>query len=158
MLDIVAYVMQDHADQRTLLSRLASASDMAERRDLVRELHRALLAHGQAESCVLYPVLKIIIPTPAEERITNAQLAHAQIDRLLADLIATDPGNPKWNITLSTLAMLVEAHMQDEERNLLEEASIPLVHVSQESLIASMDQIKATIAPLEASWTGHLHR
>jgi hemerythrin-like domain-containing protein len=109
--DIFARLKQDHDLHRDLFERLgANASDRA---GLFVRLTRELKAHAAAEEQALYSTMMRKPETTDETRHSVAE--HKEIEDLLNDLAATDPGAHEWSEKFGHLRHRYIHHIDEEE-------------------------------------------
>ncbi|RJO70800.1 hemerythrin domain-containing protein [Nocardia panacis] len=112
--DVVELLTEQHEQIRTLLDRLQSQDETADRRTLFAELVRLLVVHESAEEIVVHPVVRRglfgvedhVKPRIAEEK--AAKLALAELYDLGVD-------HSEFDIKLADFAESMREHMAREE-------------------------------------------
>lgn len=113
--DVVDYIMNDHREVERLFEALKTKPDL--RRNLVPVLASLLTAHSRAEEQEVYPVA--LSEAHAEEEVEHSQEEHLLADRLLADLVFTDPESGAFEPALDKLIEAVTHHVEEEESKVL---------------------------------------
>ena len=109
--DIFDRLKQDHDLHRDLFARLGAAG--AEREPLFVRLTKELKAHAAAEEQALYSTMMRKPETTEETRHSVAE--HKEIEDLLNDLAATDPGSDAWTEKFAHLRHRYLHHIDEEE-------------------------------------------
>ncbi len=105
---------EDHDRHRKLLDQLMSASSKdAQHARLFEELTKELKAHAAAEEQALYSTMLRKPPTTADTRHSVAE--HHEIEEMLNDIAATDPGSPDWTSKFKALDHRYRHHIDEEE-------------------------------------------
>ncbi|MBW8785031.1 MAG: hemerythrin domain-containing protein [Novosphingobium sp.] len=112
--DIFDRLKADHRRQRALLDRLGGdAEPGSERRELFEAFTFEAKAHAAAEEQALYST---ILRKPALTACGRHSVAeHRQIEELLNDLAATDPGDARWLSKFRQLDQRYRHHIDEEE-------------------------------------------
>jgi hypothetical protein len=120
--DALQLIEGDHRRIRALIVDLLFLSDgtsaPADRQGLLARLAALLKAHGRIEREILYPAL---VGRAEPARLARAPADHDAIDALLEDL-AGDASAADFSERMARLADAVQAHLDEEERDLLPHA------------------------------------
>lgn len=111
---VFRHLEREHAEVSTLLVRLRASSDSDMRRELLPTIRRELIAHEEAETAALYPVLRGDARTRslAEEHDADAD----ELKTAVAALVACAVDSPEWQPTLDDLIAQVKRHVSSEEQ------------------------------------------
>jgi hypothetical protein len=90
------------------------------RRELFGKIRVALLAHAKAEEQELYSTLERIPAT--REHAAHSEIEHRELEHLLRRLEHMSEADLGWMPTFASLQMKVEAHVEEEETSLFEQA------------------------------------
>ncbi|MCZ2807656.1 alpha/beta hydrolase fold domain-containing protein [Modestobacter sp. VKM Ac-2983] len=110
--DIDHLIADDHAIVDRQFQHLEAGR--GNRRVLVDQISFELAAHAFAEEVVLYPIWPEIGMTDEHD---DAEHEHQQIKELLVVLGKTEPGEPEFEESLSTLIQVTRHHVDDEEND-----------------------------------------
>ena len=111
------YLRQQHDEARTLIARLMDLDDTSQRETLRAELVRALRGHMIIEEEAIYPRFEDREET--EELIESAFGDHDELKEVLTDFERCDADDPEFDSLLAELEDDVEAHVSEEEDELL---------------------------------------
>lgn len=120
--DVVTLIEADHREVERLFE--AMRDDPEGRRQAVAQLRALMTAHSEAEEAVVYTALK---PEMADEEseetdgdvIDEAFDEHAEAERLIEELYATDPASEDFDSLLMDVMESVNHHVEEEETSLL---------------------------------------
>jgi len=104
-----------HATQRRLCSSMVRTQpkNPTRRQEIFRELRIELAAHAAAEERYLYvPILMFDMGLNSAR---HALAEHHDMDELVEDLQALDPGGDAWGSKAGELAHKVRHHLKEEE-------------------------------------------
>jgi hemerythrin superfamily protein len=109
--------------------------------DVIGQVIDALKAHDDAEQAALYPLLGHLLGD--EDMITRAAAAHSAVKKQI-DLLVTLEGA---NLTeaFAALQQLVEAHVADEEENMLPALAAAATAEQQDGLGARILHVKQRV-------------
>ncbi len=112
--DALELLTSQHQEIHCLLSRASTTEDPAVRGELVGELAAYVTAHLAIEQELFYAQVSAqIAPVVMSELFAE----HAEIKRVLADLLWLDGDDERFTSTIATMTALIEGHSlwQDEE-------------------------------------------
>jgi hemerythrin superfamily protein len=112
---------------------------------LVSRIIRMLTVHVRIEEELFYPALRHAVG--AQTVMDEADVAHAMIRQLMADLNRTTADASHFDAKVRNLAQLVEHHVQEEEGQMFQEA-----RASSLNLVAIGGQLDAYRAALESRY------
>lgn len=108
-----------HENQRLLADQLIQTQgDSPERDSLFKELKRELAAHAAAEERFFY--VPLIAHDMTQEPSRHGIAEHHQMDKLVAELEATERSSPGWLATARALHDKIFHHLQDEEQGVFQ--------------------------------------
>jgi hemerythrin superfamily protein len=113
--DVVDLIMQDHREVERLFDELKTHPE--QRPLLVPTLTALLTAHSRAEEAEVYPVARD--EAGEADEVAHSQEEHAQAERLLERLAATDPQSPEFDEVLDEVIEAVTHHVEEEESTVL---------------------------------------
>lgn len=90
----------------------------AEREDLAARICNALGLHAALEDQVFYPAAREVLAEDAEECLDHAEIEHATVERLIADIEASRPDDPLYDARVHVLGEYVKHHVEEEENDL----------------------------------------
>lgn len=145
--DALDLLRQDHVAVAELFDRYEDLDDNDHKgkQALVSRLIRILTVHGRIEEELFYPALRHAMG--GQTVIKEADVAHALIRQLMADLNRTAAYASHFDAKVRSLAQLVEHHVQEEERQMFQEA-----RDSSLDLVAIGGQLDAYRAALESRY------
>ena len=110
----------DHEEVSELFARYESLADSdassEARRNLAEEICTQLTVHASIEEEIFYPALRDA--TGDDEAVDDALDEHQGVKELVAELLAGDPSDPRYDELVATLSELVSAHVEEEESDL----------------------------------------
>ena len=145
--DALDLLRQDHAAVAELFDRYEGLDDNDHegRQALVLRVIRMLTVHSRIEEELFYPALRQAIGE--QIFMEEADLAHAMIRQLMADLNRTAVDASHFDAKVRSLAQLVEHHVREEEGQMFQEA-----RDSSLNLVAIGGQLDAYRAALESRY------
>jgi hemerythrin superfamily protein len=119
--DAIALLVRDHRAVEELFQTFDLYDDtvaVGVKRDVFRQIRRALSVHAAAEEQVVYPVVREQVPGGAE--LADEALAdHQRVKETLAILDAMEPSDAAFVVGVKALAADVRRHVAEEEGSLL---------------------------------------
>jgi hypothetical protein len=114
---ILARQKRDHIRLNGLLQRLDEAP--VDRQDAVLlDIYRLVFPHAFAEEAVLWPLMRRVLPD-GHALTLQVEVEHQQINDLVTELEALDPGSPAHRQVLVRVVDLLREDVRDEEDALL---------------------------------------
>lgn len=141
----LSHVLQRDLCEQLLAPRLSST----DKRLVQARLRVELQAHALAEDRHFY--VPLMAHDAGMDLSRHAIAEHHQIDELLEDLDAQEPGGPRWRTVAEQLAHKVEHHLQEEEHRFFQQAG-KLLRDTQKTALAreylqTYDEAKAERQP-----------
>jgi hypothetical protein len=109
--DVLAAVLDDHADIKELFGRVSAAPGGAAKADAFRDLVVKLVVHETAEQEVVHPLAKDDAASVVEERLAEEKSG----EKLLSELEKIDVDGPDFEQQFTKLHEEVLAHAEAEE-------------------------------------------
>lgn len=144
---ILARQKRDHIELDSLLRRLGEASADGQRR-LLLTIYRLVFPHAFAEEAVIWPVMRRVLPD-GQALTLKVECEHQQINELVTELEALDPGSPAHRQVLIRVVELLRQDVRDEEDKLLPRLQEQLSS-SQLRRLGILWEIVRMIAPTRA--------
>jgi hemerythrin superfamily protein len=136
----------DHEEVNQLFEKLLAVGEGHRAQELWAELSVKLAAHARAEQQTVYEALSRQDET--REEVPHAFTEHAEIEDLMLQLNAMQPGTPAFQERLPELERTVRHHVDDEEGELLPRARQALSDEELEQIVARFETRKFELMPL----------
>ncbi|MER6090996.1 hemerythrin domain-containing protein [Streptomyces bluensis] len=116
--NVIQELTTDHREVEELFTRIEStAGTDPERRQLADHLTMELVRHSVAEEQYLYPAVRRYVD--GGDDLADKEIAeHSEVEHLLKELEACEPGDAQFDILVARLRSSVAAHVKDEEDRL----------------------------------------
>jgi len=143
MADIYEILADDHRQAEELFVAIDDA-ELPERGPLLEQLRAELLRHAEAEKQVFY---RRLAAHPDAAAVVGESLEdHAEIERMLDDLVAMDPASPDWLDMVHELQDSVQAHVAEEEDELFPLARDVLRAAEAERMVRAFRDSRRRVA------------
>ena len=123
--DAIALLTKDHREVKKLFSvfqKLADAEAPGEERQKVAiQICEALTAHATVEEEIFYPAVREAAEDATDE-LDEAEVEHASVKELIAQIQAMDPEDELYNAKVKVLGEYVDHHVQEEEKEMFPKA------------------------------------
>jgi hemerythrin-like domain-containing protein len=141
-MDPLTLLKKDHDAIKKWLKDLEETTPRAvkTRQELFGRLKFTLTVHEQMEETVLYPALKQ--HAEAKDIVLEAYEEHDVVDKILGDLEATPFDDDSWHAKLKVMSENLHHHIEEEEREMFEQARQVFDGDVLESLGQQMQDIK----------------
>jgi hemerythrin-like domain-containing protein len=141
-MDALALLKKDHDSIKKQLKALEETTPRAvkTRQELFGRLTFTLTVHEQMEETILYPALKQ--HAEAKDIVLEAYEEHDVVDKVLSDLEATPFDDDSWHAKLKVMSENLHHHIEEEEREMFEQARQVFDGDVLESLGEQMQDIK----------------
>lgn len=143
--DALDLLEQDHAAITELFDSYETLDDQDAKHALVSRIIRAMTVHSRIEEELFYPALRQGIGD--QPVMDEADVEHALIRGLMADLNRTDIHASHFDAKVRSLAQLFEHHVEEEEGQMFQDA-----RVSNLNLVSIRGQLDAYRAALESRY------
>jgi hemerythrin-like domain-containing protein len=110
---------KDHREVKDLLKE-ASDADTAQKQKLFEQIKSELQVHEAIEEEILYPALKEHPKT--KELALEAYEEHHVVDQVISELDALSPDDETWDAKFSVMEENLKHHINEEEREMFEQA------------------------------------
>jgi hemerythrin superfamily protein len=114
-IDGVELLISQHRSLEALLAKFFDTEDLDERQALFDKVGDELTVHIESEERVFYPAVKA---ARTEDILLESLEEHLSLKRLLADLLALEPGDETFEPKFKVLKEQTEHHHKEEEENL----------------------------------------
>jgi hemerythrin superfamily protein len=112
-LDAVALLKADHRELEGLFAKFESAKGEARKKALVQQICTELSAHAMIEEEILYPACRGEIE---DDVLDEAYVEHDGAKVLIAELLASDPGDEFYESKVKVLSENIKHHVKEEEQ------------------------------------------
>ena len=142
-MDALTLLKKDHDQVKKMLKDLESTTERAvkTREELFGKLKTALTVHEQMEETVIYPAMKE--HPKAKEIILEAYEEHDVVDKVLAELDTTPFDDETWHAKLTVMQENLLHHIEEEEKEMFEQARRLFSKDELATLGERMQQIKS---------------
>lgn len=110
--DALELLTMQHDEVEMLIEQIEENDDADEKAELFRELADKLAAHSTMEEKLFYPS---VMDESTEELLLESTEEHLAVKRVLADMLAMDVEDERFDAKLSVLKEQVRHHARDEE-------------------------------------------
>jgi hypothetical protein len=110
---------KDHREVKDLLKQ-ASDADTAQKQKLFEQIKSELQVHEAIEEEIFYPALKEHPKT--KELALEAYEEHHVVDQVMSELDALSPDDETWDAKFSVMEENLKHHINEEEREMFEQA------------------------------------
>jgi hemerythrin-like domain-containing protein len=155
--DVLSHLQDDHEKVSKLLDKLTSTTErgVKTRRELVDQIQKELRTHAQLEEEIVYPAFREAASTKANERLYyEAKEEHLAIEKVLADLLRSDPATAAFGGKAKVLQELVSHHVDEEQKEMFPEMRRLLSAAERNELGKRLAQRKVEIDNGRA-WDSH---
>ena len=115
-IDALELLTQQHDEVDELIAEIEDSDDGEEKLGLFQELADKLAAHSAIEEKLFYPS---VMTDDTESQLLEATEEHLAVKRVLADMLAMEPTDDRFDAKLSVLKEEVRHHARDEEEGKL---------------------------------------
>jgi hemerythrin superfamily protein len=115
-IDAVELLTQQHDEVENLIGQIEDSDDGEEKLELFQELADKIAAHSTIEEKLFYPS---VMTDTTEEQLLEATEEHLVVKRVLADMLAMEPTDDRFDAKLSVLKESIRHHARDEEEGKL---------------------------------------
>lgn len=115
----IALLKADHREVKTMFTQYEKLEDDAEKAALAKQICRALKVHTQIEEEIFYPAAYDAIED--DDLLDEAEVEHASAKDLIAQIEASNPGEPLFDAKVKVLGEYVNHHVEEEEGELFPE-------------------------------------
>jgi hemerythrin superfamily protein len=117
--DAIKLLTKDHREVEALFEKFEDAKDDdAEKADIVAQICEALSVHAEIEEEIFYPAAREALNEKGEDLLDEAEVEHASIKSLVAQLEEAEPGDDLYDAKVKVLTEYVKHHVKEEEGEL----------------------------------------
>jgi len=112
-MNAIDLLKDDHREVERLLSDFLASEDSEteKREEIFQQIEKELLVHGDIEEQVFYPAVEDL----ARDKVEEALREHAELRRLLADMLEIQLEDESFDHKITNLMEKVQHHVQEEE-------------------------------------------
>ncbi len=114
--DALELLTQQHDEVEDLIADLEASDDAEEKLELFQQLADKIAAHSAIEEKLFYPS---VMTDDTEEQLLEATEEHLAVKRVLADMLAMEATDDRFDAKLSVLKESIRHHARDEEEGKL---------------------------------------
>lgn len=142
-MDALTLLKKDHDGVKKMLKDLEATTERAvkTRKNLFERLRFSLTVHEQMEETVLYPALEE--HAKAKEIVLEAYEEHDVVDTILGELEQTPVDDETWHAKLTVMQENLLHHIEEEEKEMFEQARRLFSKDELATLGERMQQIKS---------------
>ena len=139
--DAIEMLKADHRRVHKLFQAYEATHKPAMQHQIAMALFVALELHMQVEETVFYPAFAEATDRAGHALVDTSLEDHEQIEVCIEELQGLEAGSEVFEATFRTLRLMVEQHIQHEERQLFPQAEVALAELL-EDLRDEMQDIK----------------
>ena len=112
--DAIALLKNDHRKVEDLFEKFEKARDDGRKKTLAREICTELTIHAMIEEEIFYPACQGEIED--EDMMGEAYVEHDGAKVMIAELLASNPGNEFYDAKMKVLSEEIKHHVKEEEQ------------------------------------------
>jgi hypothetical protein len=112
--DVIDELITDHQEALQLLDRIASISDVDERRNLADIVISEIVRHSVSEEMYVYPAMREHLPD-GEQVVEHDTQEHKELEEIMKALEGVAASDPQFDALVRQLTDKLRHHAQDEE-------------------------------------------
>jgi hemerythrin-like domain-containing protein len=151
----IAFLKEDHAKVRGLLTRLEMTTERAHdtREELLAKITLEIKMHSTLEEEVFYPAYKAAVSKKEDVKLyLEALEEHHLVDTVLSEIGASDPQSEVFSAKAKVLKELVEHHVAEEEKEMFPRAREVMSASELQQLGATMKERKRALEAANEGW------
>ncbi|MEN3270739.1 hemerythrin domain-containing protein [Pseudonocardia sp.] len=113
-LDVIDELMSDHREVTSLLDRIDTTTDPADKRELADIAITELVRHAVAEEMYVYPAMRENLPD-GEEVVKHDTEEHKELERTMKALEGVEATDPRFEQLVGELRRELQHHVEEEE-------------------------------------------
>jgi hemerythrin superfamily protein len=117
-MDAIELLEEQHREVDDLFEEIEEA-EASEKREIFDEIADQLAIHATIEEKHFYPACR---DAKTEDILREALEEHLSVKRLIADLMAMDPGDEQFDAKVTALKEQVQHHVEEERKDLFPKA------------------------------------
>lgn len=115
-IDALELLTMQHDEVEDLIAQIEDSDDGEEKMELFQELADKIAAHSTIEEKLFYPS---VMEDDTEEQLLESTEEHLAVKRVLADMLAMEATDDRFDAKLSVLKEEIRHHARDEEEGKL---------------------------------------
>lgn len=115
-MDAISLLKADHEKVSGLFEKFERSRTTARKRELVAQICTELTVHTQIEEEIFYPKVKKALKD--DELVPEANVEHASIRDLIAQVQGVEPGGEDYQAKLKVMSEYVKHHVKEEEKEM----------------------------------------
>lgn len=115
-IDALELLTMQHDEVEDLIEQIEDSDDGEEKMELFQELADKIAAHATIEEKLFYPS---VMEDDTEEQLLESTEEHLAVKRVLADMLAMEATDDRFDAKLSVLKEQIRHHARDEEEGKL---------------------------------------
>ncbi len=115
-IDALELLTMQHDEVEDLIEQIEDSDDGEEKMELFQELADKIAAHSTIEEKLFYPS---VMTDDTEEQLLESTEEHLAVKRVLADMLAMEATDDRFDAKLSVLKEEIRHHARDEEEGKL---------------------------------------
>lgn len=117
--DAIKLLSDDHKEVRALFDAFDKTDDDARKQQLANQICHALTVHAQIEEEIFYPAAYEALDE--DDLVDEAEVEHASAKQLIAEIEASQVGEPLFDARVTVLGEYIKHHVEEEEKELFPE-------------------------------------
>jgi hemerythrin superfamily protein len=113
-IDVVDELITDHREALELLGRIASSTDVDERRELADTVISEVVRHSVAEEMYVYPAMREYVPD-GEQAVKHDIEEHQELEEVMKQLEGVSASEPRFDALVQEMTDKLRHHAHDEE-------------------------------------------
>jgi Hemerythrin HHE cation binding domain len=144
--DAISLLKADHKEVKGWFDQFDKTDDDAAKQELATKICKALTVHAQIEEEIFYPAAYEALDDEGDDLLDEAEVEHASAKELIAQIEASQVGEPLFDAKVTVLGEYIAHHVEEEENELF-----PECRDSEMDLKALGEQLAARKAELMAA-------
>ena len=146
--DAIQILTADHREVSKIFEqfeKIQDKDDTEKKQSLVQRACDELTLHAQVEEEIFYPALREAFKD--DELIDEAEVEHASVKRLIAELADMEPGDELYDAKFTVLGEYVKHHVKEEQNEIFPEAKKSKVDLEQlgQEIAERKEEMKAKL-------------
>ena len=113
-LDVIDELTSDHREVTSLLDRIGTTTDPADKRELADVAITELVRHAVAEEMYVYPAMRDHLPD-GEAVVKHDTEEHRDLERTMKELEGVEATDPRFEQLVGELRSKLQHHVENEE-------------------------------------------
>jgi hemerythrin-like domain-containing protein len=113
-IDVIDELVTDHREALQLLGRIASSTDVDERRELADTVISEVVRHSVVEEMYVYPAMREYLPD-GEQAVKHDTEEHQELEQVMKQLEGVQAAEPRFDALIQEMTDKLRHHAQDEE-------------------------------------------